>query len=104
MNKKIFSAFTGITTCIIISCNNAPKVDTKYVSPAIMSKDTAHAKYKLTDVDNKIDPSCMMPLMAGDIGDTAHYKGHVLGFCSTECKKDFYKDPEANLKLAQLKK
>ena len=45
----------------------------------------------------------MMPLTAG-IGDTLHYKGFVLGFCSAECKKDFFKDPEGNFALAQIKK
>jgi YHS domain-containing protein len=54
-------------------------------------------------VNNKLDPSCMMPLTAG-IGDTLHYEGLVLGFCSAECKKEFSKDPKGNLVLAQIKK
>ncbi|MBS1948884.1 MAG: hypothetical protein JST47_14065 [Bacteroidetes bacterium] len=74
----------------------------KFISPAVAAQDSAHEKFKLADVDNALDPSCMMPLTAG-IGDTAHYKSYVLGFCSKECKKEFYKDPEANLKLAKLK-
>ena len=88
---------------IFFACNHSPKTEAQYVSPAIKAKDSTHVKFKLTDVDNKLDPSCMMPLTAG-IGDTVHYKGLVLGFCSAECKKDFFKDPEGNLKLAQLKK
>ena len=86
----------------LVACNHSPKTETPYVSPAIKAKDSTH-KFKLADVDNKLDPSCMMPLTAG-IGDTLHYKGLVLGFCSAECKKDFFKDPDGNLKLSQLKK
>ncbi|HLK27680.1 MAG TPA: hypothetical protein VKT28_03810 [Puia sp.] len=100
---NIYSTFISSSLIIFLSCNNSPKEETNYVSPAIAAKDSSHVKFKLADVDNKLDPSCMMPLTAG-IGDTAHYKNHVLGFCSAECKKDFFKDPEGNLKLAQLKK
>jgi len=100
---NIYPALISSLLLILFSCNQAPKTETKYISPAIAAKDSAHTKFRITDVDNKLDPSCMMPLTAG-IGDTAHYKGYVLGFCSKECKNEFFKDPEANLKLAQLKK
>jgi YHS domain-containing protein len=60
-------------------------------------------KFTAAMVDNKRDPSCGMPVSAG-IGDTAHYKGKVLGFCSKECKDDFLKDPEKNITAADLKK
>jgi YHS domain-containing protein len=103
IKKSIVCFYIGSIFSMVISCNHTPKAETKYISPAIATKDSSHAKFKLADVDNKLDPSCMMPLTAG-IGDTAHYKNYVLGFCSAECKKDFFKDPEGNLKLAQLKK
>ncbi|HVM87507.1 MAG TPA: hypothetical protein VMT76_04920 [Puia sp.] len=104
INRKVFfGLMVMIATCIFVACNNVPKEETKYVSPATIAKDSVQEKFKLTDVDNKLDPSCMMPLTAG-IGDTAHYKNYVLGFCSDECKKEFLKNPEAGLKLAQLKK
>jgi len=64
-------------------------------------KDTV--KYTTAMVDNRRDPSCGMPLSAG-IGDTVHYKGKVLGFCSRECKQDFMKDPEKNIAAADMKK
>ncbi len=103
MKFKINICSIIFTITALLSCNHSTKTETQYVSPAIKAKDSTHVKFKLTDVDNKLDPSCMMPLTAG-IGDTLHYKGLVLGFCSAECKKDFFKDPEGNLKLAQLKK
>lgn len=42
-------------------------------------------------VNNK-DYACGMPTSAG-ISDTCHYEGKVYGFCSTECKAEFQKDP-----------
>jgi YHS domain-containing protein len=44
-----------------------------------------------------------MPVSAG-ISDTAHYNKYVLGFCSSECKAEFMKNPTAMLAAAELKK
>lgn len=46
--------------------------------------------------DNKKDFICGMPITAG-VGDTAHYKGKVYGFCSTGCKDEFKKNPASYL-------
>ena len=54
-------------------------------------------------VDNRKDPSCGMPVTAG-IGDTAHYKDKLIGFCSKECKEAFQKSPDAMIAAADLKK
>lgn len=50
--------------------------------------------FKNLQFDSPEDLSCGMPLTAG-VGDTAHYKGKVYGFCSTECKNEFKRDPES---------
>ncbi len=60
-------------------------------------------KYDIAMVDNKKDPACGMPVTAG-IGDTSHYEGKVLGFCSSECKDSFKKNPAALIAAAELKK
>ena len=52
-------------------------------------------------MDNKKDPTCGMPVTAG-VSDTAHYKNKVIGFCATECKAEFLKNPEANIAAAEL--
>ncbi len=61
----------------------------------------AKAKEQMTKPVNKYpgvefavnkDLSCGMPLSAG-VEDTAHYNGKIYGFCSTECKETFLKDP-----------
>jgi YHS domain-containing protein len=73
--------------------------DTNHVA----KMDTASEKtYAVSLVNNKKDPTCGMPVTAG-ISDTAHYDNHVLGFCSTECKNEFLKNPKANLAAAELK-
>ncbi|MFN4285116.1 MAG: YHS domain-containing protein [Lacibacter sp.] len=42
---------------------------------------------------NEKDYICGMPVSAG-VADTAHYNGKVYGFCATECKEEFLKNPE----------
>jgi YHS domain-containing protein len=100
-NISILFSFL-IIAVLIISCSNEqskknPEPDVALVTNA----DTI--KINAAMVDNKRDPSCGMPVSAG-IGDTAHYKGKVLGFCSKECKDEFLKDPEKNITAADLKK
>ena len=56
---------------------------------------------KEIDIDSNLltshkDLVCYMPLWTG-IGDTCQYQGRIYGFCSTDCKRDFLKNPEAYL-------
>ncbi len=44
-------------------------------------------------IDNSKDPVCGMAL-AG-YADTVHYKGKIIGFCSTRCKAGFQRNPTA---------
>ncbi len=50
--------------------------------------------FKNIQFDNAKDFVCGMPVSAG-VGDTAHYKGKVYGFCSKECRDEFLKNPAA---------
>jgi YHS domain-containing protein len=79
-----------IIVLLIASCNDAAPVD-----KTVVTKDESH-KYPVSLVDNKKDFSCGMPVSAG-IGDTAHYKGKVYGFCSKECKDAFLAKPDSFL-------
>jgi YHS domain-containing protein len=90
--------FAGLS---VFSCNNQSKQNG--ASDTLSVTKTDSVKYTAAMVDNKRDPSCGMPVSAG-IGDTAHYKNLVLGFCSKECKDEFLKNPEKNLAAADLKK
>ena len=99
-NILIFCIFLNVA--LISSCNNpSPAESAVTKSPVVAQADSI--KFTASMVDNKRDPSCGMPLAAG-IGDTAHYKNKVLGFCSKECKDEFLKDPEKNIAAADLKK
>lgn len=81
---------------------NQPKETTPApAATAIMPVDSTKS-YDIALVNNKKDPSCGMPVTAG-IADTAHYKDKVLGFCGTECKNEFAKNPEAMIAAAEIK-
>ncbi|HEY5408776.1 MAG TPA: YHS domain-containing protein [Ginsengibacter sp.] len=100
-NMSILFSFLVIAG-LVISCGDRQSV--KNPEPEVASVTNADTiKITAAMVDNKKDPSCGMPVSAG-IGDTAHYKGKVLGFCSKECKDEFLKDPEKNITAADLKK
>ena len=92
-----------MSSLVLFSCGtsnaNAGSADTNQVA----AMDTTTEKtYAVSLVNNKKDPSCGMPVTAG-ISDTTHYENLVLGFCSTECKNEFLKNPKANLAAAELK-
>ncbi len=87
---------------IISSCNNQKSNENTIVKTNTVA-DQDSIKFTSAMVDNKRDPSCGMPVVAG-IEDTVHYKNKVLGFCSKECKDEFLKDPEKNIAAADLKK
>lgn len=58
--------------------------------------------YAASEVNNKKDPTCGMPVTAG-ISDTAHYEKYTIGFCSNECKNEFLKNPKAAIAAAEVK-
>jgi YHS domain-containing protein len=91
-----------VVTIVLASCNSseAPKqevVDTTTQS----SMEPAATSFPVSMVNNKKDPTCEMPVTAG-ISDTAHYKDKVIGFCSSECKDEFKKAPEATIAAAEI--
>jgi YHS domain-containing protein len=112
MNIKInpmkkTSLITLISTALLFTaCNsqNTNKDELKNESAMEMVTDTTNiASFDVTLVDNKKDPTCGMPTTAG-ISDTAHYDKKVFGFCSSECKDEFLKNPKGNIAAAELKK
>ena len=100
---KTFSLITIFAASLIIaaSCNNVSKpnslqTDSSKVQHINTTLQTDTTKFTLSMADNKKDFVCRMPLTAG-IGDTAHYKGKVYGFCSKGCKEAFLQDPKSYL-------
>jgi YHS domain-containing protein len=92
----VFALF--VTAC----SNGANKTEAIAKDTMTVAKDTSNI-FEHMLVDNVKDPSCGMPVTAG-ISDTAHYKDKLLGFCSTECKDAFKKDPDAMIAAAEIKK
>jgi len=95
MLKRILP-FTTAALLIFIYCKDVKKKEiepvTKHHQDSMVIKEVAN--YKDIVFDSKKDLVCGMPTSAG-ISDTAHYKGKVYGFCSKECKEEFYKNPSA---------
>ena len=58
---------------------------------------TKTQKFSAVKIDYKKDPVCGMPVKAG-IEDTLLYQGKIIGFCATECKQSFIKNPKSILK------
>ena len=102
--KKTILAASSMITLLLLACGGASTSTTKNDTVATaMSADTLTSKtYDIALVNNKKDPTCGMPVTAG-IGDTAHYENKVIGFCSTECKNEFLKNPAAGIAAAEIK-
>ncbi len=94
--------FMLLTACNSVNSNNnmTDTSDSKKADTVASLPSTAH--YEIAYLDNKKDPSCGMPVTAG-VSDTAHYDQKVIGFCSTECKNEFLKNPKAGIAAAELK-
>lgn len=90
--KKIVGL--SLVIALLASCNNQEKsVPAEQSTEVNTDSTTAEVAYTPEMVVNKKDYSCGMPVSAG-ISDTCHFEGKAYGFCSTECKADFLKDPK----------
>lgn len=105
--KKITPLSILALSMILTSCNSASNKNNSTESTTQSRSDTIATTqpvhYEIAYLDNKKDPTCGMPVTAG-VSDTAHYETKVIGFCSTECKNEFLKNPKAGLEAAELKK
>ena len=93
--KNVFFSALLISSLVMGSCNQkatAPKTEDK---PA--ATESKSVNIKLSELATNKDLNCDMPLSEGAIADTASYQGKIYGFCSSECKADFMKDPQAHL-------
>jgi YHS domain-containing protein len=91
--KKIIGL--SLVLALFASCSNQDKTVTNEQSMEMKqdSATTEVAAYTPEMVVNKKDYSCGMPVTAG-ISDTCHVDGKAYGFCSSECKAEFLKDPK----------
>ncbi len=104
--RKSIATFILSTSVFLIACGNSRNQSNTAIvtdSPSMNTNDTVTENtYDVKLLDNKKDPTCGMPVSAG-VSDTAQYKLKVFGFCSSECKAEFLKNPAANIAAADLK-
>ena len=103
--KIIIGTSVVMASLLILSCgqtNDKANTNSTDTSQVAKMDTTLEKTYAVELVNNKKDPSCGMPVTAG-IGDTTHYENLVLGFCYTECKNEFLKNPKANIAAAEVK-
>jgi YHS domain-containing protein len=98
MKKNLFQLFF-VATLFAAACNNSADAPATTEQQSEMASSET-AKYTPEMVVNKTDFTCGMPTSAG-ISDTCHYEGKAYGFCSSECKAEFQKNPAAALAAAQ---
>jgi YHS domain-containing protein len=81
----------GLLWCLVLlsSCSRQDLTSTKETSTASQGVTTIHINIRL---DNDRDLVCGMSLTSS-VGDTAHYKDKVFGFCSKGCKDKFSTNP-----------
>jgi YHS domain-containing protein len=86
--------FTLLAFAMMTIACNQPAAENESVSDTKTAEMPAPeaTKYTTDMVVNTKDYACGMPTSAG-ISDTCHYEGKAYGFCSTECKAEFQKDP-----------
>ncbi|MCX6212544.1 MAG: hypothetical protein NT104_08245 [Bacteroidetes bacterium] len=101
--KIIFSSGLAVIVLLMLACGQTnTSTSTTDTNKLAIVDTSAEKSYPTSLVNNKKDPSCGMPVTAG-IADTAHYEKYVLGFCSTECKNEFLKNPTASIAAAEIK-
>jgi YHS domain-containing protein len=83
-----------VSSLIIIALFACKQQEEKKAEMPVVHTDSI--KYTPAMVVNEKDYACGMPVTAG-ILDTCHYEGKAYGFCSTECKNEFLKDPKKYL-------
>ncbi|MEY2596250.1 MAG: hypothetical protein RI965_1522 [Bacteroidota bacterium] len=83
-----------VSSLIIIALFACKQQEEKKAEMPVVHTDSI--KYTPAMVVNEKDYACGMPVTAG-ILDTCHHEGKAYGFCSTECKNEFLKDPKKYL-------
>lgn len=87
---------TGLLLLICFACNQNTEKHKEPNKEKTMLRDSVKDGLKRLAFDSKTDLVCGMPVSAG-VHDTLTYKGKLYGFCATECKEEFLKDPGSYL-------
>lgn len=95
MKKNLFPLCL-VLGLILTACNQS---ESKTNQAQGNSPEPASAKptVKLSELAVDKDLVCGMPLTDEGIADTTMHEGKVYGFCASECKAEFVKNPSAYL-------
>lgn len=88
--RKICYGFI-VAGLFLASCNNQATKTEEGTHPAPPEVKTI--ELKLSDLGSTKDNVCGMELEEGNIADTTTYEGKIYGFCASECKAEFVKEP-----------
>ena len=94
INKVILVCSVLLLSCVNKTEKRPPVENLPVKDSTVVAKPSP---FTIDMVVNQKDPSCYMPLSDG-IGDTAHYHGKVYGFCSKQCKEEFWRRPSYYVK------
>jgi len=95
------TAIAILFTVLSLSCSSNKQDAAVENKPAEMeSSMDSHSQFKPEMVVNTTDFACGMPVSAG-ISDTCHFEDKAYGFCSSECKAEFQKEPTKYLAAKQ---
>ncbi|HWB62318.1 MAG TPA: YHS domain-containing protein [Chitinophagales bacterium] len=93
--KKLSFGYVLAAALLLGACNQHNAEKAKEETPAAEHKAIS---MDVSTLGSNKDLVCGMTLSNGEIGDTTSYSGKVYGFCSSECKAEFTKDPQKYLK------
>ncbi len=83
---------------IFFACNNKSNTDSSTKTDTTSTTSvTKEPECKVAMLTSDKDYVCGMTISDGGIADTAHYGGKVYGFCSSDCKDNFVKEPQKYL-------
>jgi YHS domain-containing protein len=95
MKKISLLIVAGLT--VLVSCNQQATTTKTEETMTPAKEETKAIQVKLAEFATPKDLYCGMDLEEGAIADTTTYQGKLYGFCSTECKQEFVKNPSQYL-------
>lgn len=92
---RLLLSTTMLLTLVFTACNQKPESKTDMAAATEEKPKTI--EIKVSDLATNKDFVCGMEVSDGGIADTASYEGKLYGFCSSECKDEFVKNPASFL-------
>ena len=88
--KAIHVLIFCLSGIIFSSCDHKTNNEAKDISAPVPQ---SGVDIQVSALGSKKDLVCGMEMKSGAVADTAVYQSKIYGFCSSECKGEFTKDP-----------